>query len=168
MTRLATLVCLVVSLAVPAKAREPGVRVIYRAPAGPPAAIPWTEHPVLSAPTPLLTVSDRDTTDGGTTAGFFARLADLGFACLAFGPPRRRIRRAEVVCARGGDGEEWSGYAGGWPEGGGVFVIDRIRIGHGGSAELVGGERVGAHIRGVLDGAEPSQRVVTMRDRSVR
>src|SRR5215217_4673034 len=104
MTRLATLLCLATLAMAPAAAREQAARVIYRAPAGPPAAIPWTEHPVLSAPTPLLAVSDRDTTDGGTTAGFFARLTDLGFHCLASDPPRRRLRRVEVVCARG-DGE---------------------------------------------------------------
>src|SRR5215212_12210932 len=127
MTRLATLLCLLAAAATSAEAREPpAARVIYRTPAGPPAAIPWTEHPVLSAPTPLLAVSDRDTTDGGTTVEFFARLADLGFACLAFDPPRRRLRRAEVVCARG-DGEAWFGYAGGWPKGAGVFLVDRIR-----------------------------------------
>jgi hypothetical protein len=169
MTRLATLVCLMVSAAVLAEAREPAARVVYRVPAGPPMARPWTQHPVLSSPTPLLAVSDRDTTDGGTTAGFFARLTGLGFACLAFEPPRRRIWRAEVVCARGDDGEEWSGYAGGWSEGGGVFVIDRIQVGRGGPAELLGGERVGVHVRGVLlDGAEPPRRVMTMRDGSVR
>src|SRR5215211_9074393 len=136
MTRLATLLCLLAVAAASAGAREPSARVIYRAPAGPPAAIPWTEHPVLSAPTPLLAVSDRDTTDGGTTAEFFARLTDLGFACLAFEPPRRRIRRAEVVCTRG-EGNMF-GYAGGWPKGGSVFIVDRIRVGREGSAELLG------------------------------
>ncbi len=167
MTRLATLLCLLAIAAASAQAREPGARVRYRTPAGPPMAIPWTEHPVLSAPTPLLAVSDRDTTDGGTTAEFFARLADLGFACMVFEPPRRRIRRAEVVCARS-DGEEWFGYAGGWPKGGGVFIIDRIRAGREGSAELLGGAQVGLHVRGVLDGAEPPERVMTMRDAPVR
>ena len=167
MTRLATLLCLLALAAASAQAREPGARVRYRTPAGPPAAIPWTLHPVLSAPTPLLAVSDRDTTDGGTTAEFFARLADLGFACLAFEPPRRRLRRAEVVCARG-DGEEWFGYAGGWPKGGGVFIVDRVRAGRGGSAELLGGAHVGAHVRGGLGGAEPPEPVMTMRDTSVR
>jgi hypothetical protein len=167
MTRLATLLCLSALVAAPAAAREPAARVIYRAPAGPPAAIPWTLHPVLSLPTPLLAVSDRDTMAGGTTAGFFARLTDLGFACLAFEPPRRRIRRTEVVCARGDDGEEWSGYAGGWPRDGGVFVIDRIRVGRGGSAELLGGVHVGAHVRGVLGAVEPQQ-VVTMQETAVR
>src|SRR5215203_2110638 len=102
MTRLARLLC--VLAATSAEAREP-VRVIYRVPAGPPVASPWTLHPVLLLPTPLLAVSDRDTTDGGTTAEFFARLTDLGFGCLTLAPPRRRLRRAEVVCARGGDGE---------------------------------------------------------------
>ena len=92
MTRPAILLCLLAAAAASAEAREP-------------VAVPWTEHPVLSLPTPLLAVSDRDTTDGGTTAEFFARLTDLGFACLAFEPPRRRIRRAEVVCTRG-DGED--------------------------------------------------------------
>src|SRR3712207_23555 len=156
MTRLATLLCLVALVAAPAAAREPAARVIYRTPAGPPAAIPWTEHPVLSSPTPLLAVSDRDTTDGGTTAGFFPRLADLGFHCLAFDPLRRRIRRAEVVCARA-DGEEWFGYAGGWPNGGGVFMVDRVRAGRGGSAEWLGGEQVGGHLRAVLSGPEPER-----------
>jgi hypothetical protein len=165
MRRLATLVCLLAA-ASSAQGREQG-RVIYRTPAGPPAAIPWTEHPVLSSPTPLLAVSDRDTTEGGTTAEFFASLTDLGFACLAFGPPRRRIRRAEVVCSRA-DGEEWFGYAGGWPKGGGVFIVDRIRAGRGGSAELLGGAHVGAHVRGGLGGAEPPEPVMTMRDTSVR
>lgn len=165
MTRLATLLCLLALAAASAQAREPGARVRYRTPAGPPAAIPWTLHPVLSAPTPLLAVSDRDTTDGGTTAGFFARLADLGFHCLASGPPRRRIRRAEVVCARA-DGEEWFGYAGGWPNGGGVFIVDRIRAGRGGSAELLGGVRVGGHLRAVLGNPEP-ERVVTVQTTAV-
>ncbi len=165
MTRLATLLCLVALVAAPAAAREPAARVIYRAPAGPPAAIPWTEHPVLSAPTPLLAVSDRDTTDGGTTAGFFARLADLGFACLAFEPPRRRIRRAEVVCARP-DGEQWFGYAGGWPKDGGVFIVDRVRAGREGSAELLGGLHVGGHLRSVLGGPEP-ERVVAVQATAV-
>ena len=152
-----------------AQARAPGARVRYRAPAGPPAAIPWTLHPVLSAPTPLLAASDRDITDGGTTAEFFASLTGLGFHCLAFEPPRRRIRRAEVVCARGDDGAEWYGYAGGWPRGGSVFVVDRIRAGREGSPELLGGAQVGLHVRGVLDGAEPSpERVMTMRDAPVR
>ena len=139
--------------------------MIYRVPAGPPAAIPWTLHPVLSAPTPLLAVSDRDTTDGGTTAEFFARLTDLGFACLAFEPPRRRLRRAEVVCARG-DGEEWFGYAGGWSAGGGVFIVDRIRAGREGSAELLGGLHVGGHLRAVLGGPEP-ERVMTVQATAV-
>ena len=166
MTRLATLLCLSALAVAPAAAREPAARVIYRAPAGPPAAPPWTLHPVLSAPTPLLAVSDRDTTDGGTTAGFFARLNDLGFHCLAFEPPRRRIRRAEVVCARPG-GEEWFGYAGGWPSGGGVFIVDRIRAaGREGTAELLGGARVGGHLRAVLGGPEP-ERVVTVQARAV-
>ena len=165
MPRLAILLCLLAAAS--AAAREPGARIIYRVPAGPPAAVPWTLHPVLSAPTPLLAVSDRDTTDGGTTAGFFARLADLGFACLAFGPPRRRIRRAEVVCARP-DGEEWFGYAGGWSAGGGVFIVDRIRAGRGGSAELLAGAQVGAHVRGVVGGAEPPERVMAVRDTAVR
>jgi hypothetical protein len=165
MTRLATLL-LLLAAAASAEAREPAARVIYRTPAGPPAAIAWTEHPVLSSATPLLAVNDRDTTDGGTTMGFFARLADLGLACLAFEPPRRRIRRAEVVCARG-DGE-WSSYTGGWPKGGSVFIVDRIRVGREGSAELLGGAQVGLHVRGVLDGAEPPERVMTMRDAPLR
>jgi hypothetical protein len=165
MTRLATLLCLVALVAAPAAAREPAVRVIYRAPAGPPAAIPWTLHPVLSSPTPLLAVSDRDTTDGGTAAEFFARLTDLGFHCLAFEPLRRRLRRAEVVCARP-DGEEWFGYAGGWPTGGGVFIVDRVRAGRGGSAELLGGVQVGGHLRAVLGGPEP-EGVVTVQARAV-
>ena len=168
MRRLAILLCLLVVVA-SAQAREPGARVRYRTPAGPPMAIPWTGHPVLSAPTPLLAVSDRDTTDGGTTVEFFARLTGMGFACLAFEPPRRRIRRAEVVCARD-DGEEWFAYAGGWPKDGGVFVIDRIRAGREGSAELLGGAQVGVHVRWVLlDAAEPPpERVMTMRDAPVR
>ena len=161
MTRLATLLC----LSALAAAREPAARVIYRAPAGPPTASPWTEHPVLSAPTPLLAVSERDTTDGGTTAGFFARLTDLGFHCLASEPPRRRLRRAEVVCARD-DGEEWFGYAGGWPKGGGVFIVDRVRAGRGGSAELLGGAQVGGHLRAVLGGPEPEP-MVTLQARVV-
>jgi hypothetical protein len=165
MTRLATLLCLSALVAAPAVARGPAARVIHRAPAGPPAAIPWTLHPVLSAPTPLLAVSDRDTTDGGTTAAFFGRLADLDFHCLASGPPRRRIRRAEVVCSRA-DGEEWFGYAGGWPNGGGVFMVDRIRAGRGGSAELLGGLHVGRHLRAVLGGPEP-ERVVAVRATAV-
>ena len=69
MRHLSILLCFL-AVAAAAGAREIGARVIYRAPAGPPAANPWTLHPVLSAPTPLLAVSDRDTTDGGTTAGF--------------------------------------------------------------------------------------------------
>src|SRR5215207_7105219 len=114
MTRLAPLLCLLAAAS--AEAREP-VRVVYRVPAGPPVPTPWTLHPVLALPTPLLAVSDRDTTDGGTTAEFFARLTDAGFACVTREPPRRRLRRTEVVCARG---EEWFSYAGGWPQGGGV------------------------------------------------
>ena len=168
MARLATMLCLMVLAAASAEAREPAPRVIYRTPVGPPAAIPWTLHPVLSSPTPLLAVGDRDTADGGTTAGFFARLTDLGFACLAFGPPRRRIRRTEVVCSRA-DGEEWSSYAGGWPRDGGVFVVDRIRAGRGGLAELLGGAQVAAHVGGVLgSGAEPPGRVMAVRDAPVR
>jgi hypothetical protein len=163
MTRLATLLCMLAAAS--AQAREPG-RVIYRVPAGPPAASPWAWHPVLSSPTPLLAVSDRDTTDGGTTAGFFARLTGTGFTCATQEPPRRRLRRTEVFCARGE--EEWSSYAGGWPKGGGVFMIDRIRVGREGSAALLGGAHVGAHLRGVLGGAEPPERVLTMRDAAVR
>ena len=165
MTRLATLLCLLALAAASAQAREPAARVIYRAPAGPPAAIPWTEHPVLSAPTPLLAVSDRDTTDGGTAAEFFARLTDLGFACLAFEPPRRRLRRAEVVCSRA-DGEQWFGYAGGWSAGGGVFIVDRIRAGRGGSAGLLCGAHVGGHLRAVLGNPEP-ERVATVQATAV-
>jgi len=165
MTRLATLLCVSALAAAPAAAREPAARVIYRAPAGPPAAIPWTLHPVLSSPTPLLAVSDRDTTDGGTTEALFARLTDLGFACLTFEPPRRRLRRAEVVCARG-DGEQWFGYAGGWPKGGGVFILDRVRAGRRGTAELLGGAQVGGHLRAVLGGPEPEP-VVTVQARVV-
>jgi hypothetical protein len=163
MMRLAILLCPLAATS-GAAAREPRARVIYRVPAGPPAASPWAWHPVLSPPTPLLAVSDRDTTDGGTTAGFFARLSDLGFHCLAFEPPRRRIRRVEVVCSRS-DGEGWSSYAGGWPGDAGVFVVDRIRAGRGGSAELLGGARVGAHLRGLVGGgAEPPERVMVVRD----
>src|SRR5215207_3555015 len=77
MTRLAPLLCLLAAAS--AEAREP-VRVVYRVPAGPPVPSPWTLHPVLSLPTPLMAVSDRDTTDGATTAEFFARLTDAGFA----------------------------------------------------------------------------------------
>jgi hypothetical protein len=114
-------------------------------------------------------VSDRDTTDGGTTAEFFGRLTGMVFACLGFDAPRLRIRRAEVVCARGGDGEEWFGYAGGWPKGGSVLIPDRIRVGRGGSAaELLGGAQVGAHVRWVLlEGAQQPERVMTMRDTPV-
>ena len=166
MARPAILLCLLAAAA-SAEAREPRARVIYRVPAGPPTAITWTLHPVLSAPTPLLAVSDRDTMDGGTTAGFFARLTGMGFHCLALEPPRRRIRRAEVVCAHPG-GEEWSSYAGGWPEGGGVFIVDRIRVGQGGSAELLAGAQVGAHVRGVVGGAGPPERVLAVRDTPIR
>ena len=167
MTRLATLLCLLALVAAPAAAREPAARVVYRTPAGPPMASPWTLHPVLSVPTPLLAVSGRDTTEGGTTAEFFARLTDLGFHCLTFEPPRRRLRRTEVVCARG-DGEEWSSYAGGWPSGGGVFIVDRIRVGRAGSAELLGGAHVGAHVRGMLGDGEPPERVMAVRGTSLR
>ena len=163
MSRLATLLCFLALIAAHAGAREPAARVIYRSPVGPPAATLWTMHPVLSAPTLLLAVSDRDTTEGGTTAAFFARLTGLGFHCLSFDPPRRRIRRAEVVCARA-DGESWSSYAGGWPKGGGVFTVDRIRVGQGGSAALLGGAHVGAHIRGVVGDGEPPGRVMAERD----
>ena len=168
MTRQATLLCCFLAAA-SAEAREPGRvisgRVVYRVPAGPPVPSPWTLHPVLSLPTPLLALSDRDTTDGGTTAEFFARLTDAGFACVTREPPRRRLRRTEVVCARGE--EEWSSYAGGWPKGGGVFMVDRIRVGRGGSAALLGGAQVGAHLRGVLGGAEPQQ-VVSTQDTAIR
>ncbi len=71
-----------------------------------------------------------------------------------------------MVCARG-DGE-WFGYAGGWPKDGGVFIVDRIRPGRGGSAELLGGAHVGAHVHRVLGGAETSEPVITMRDTLVR
>jgi len=161
MTRLARLLC--VLAATSAEAREP-VRVIYRVPAGLPVASPWTLHPVLSLPTPLMAVSDRDTTDGATTAEFFARLTDAGFACVTREPPRRRIRRTEVVCARG---EDWFSYAGGWPKGSGVFTVDRIRVGQEGSAALLGGVQVGGHVRGVLGTAGPQQ-IVTTRDTAVR
>lgn len=164
MTRLATLLCLLV-LAGPVEASEPG-RVIYRVQAGPPAAKPWTLHPILSLPTPLSAVSDRETTDGGNTVAFFARLTGLGFHCLAFEPPRRRLRRVEVVCARDGWGE-WFSYAGGWPLGGGVFIVDRIRTGRESSAELLGGAQVGAHLRAVLGGPNP-ERLMTMREAPVR
>jgi hypothetical protein len=127
-------------------------------------ASPWTEHPVLSLPTPLLAVSDRDTSDGGNTAGFFARLTSVGFACVALGPPRRRIRRVEVVCTHEG---EWLSYAGGWPQGASVFIVDRIRVGREGSAELLGGAEVGGHIRRVLGIAEP-QPFITMQDTAIR
>ena len=167
MTRLAPLLCCFMAAA-SAEAREPGRvisgRVVYRVPAGPPVPTPWTLHPVLSLPTPLMAVSDRDTTDGATTAEFFARLTDAGFACVAREPPRRRLRRTEVVCARG---EAWFSYAGGWPQGGGVFTVDRIQEGCGGSAALLGGVHVGGHVRGVLGTAGPQQ-VVTTRDPAVR
>ncbi|GAA0607255.1 hypothetical protein GCM10009416_50300 [Craurococcus roseus] len=168
MRRLATLLCCLAAAA-SAEAREIGARVVYRTPAGPPATFPWSQHPVLFAPTPLLAVSDRDTTEGGTTAGFFASLTDLGFHCLASGPPRKRIRRAEVVCSRA-DGVEWASYAGGWPKDGGVFIVDRIRVGGGGSAELLGGAQVAVHLRGMMGGggAEPPGRIMTMRDAPVR
>ncbi len=61
-----------------------------------------------------------------------------------------------MVCTTA-DGEAWSGYAGGWSAGGGVFVVDRIRVGHGGGpAEWLGGARVAAQVRGVLGGDEPT------------
>jgi hypothetical protein len=161
MRRLATLLFLLAAAA-PAEAREPAARVIYRTPAGPPTASPWTQHPVLSAATPLLAVSDRDTTDGGTTRAFFAHLADLGFPCLAFEPPRRRIRRAEVVCSRA-DGLKWASYAGGWPKDEGVFVVDRIQVGGEAAPELLGGAHVGAHLRGVVGDGELPERVIAGR-----
>src|SRR5918997_1067751 len=98
MARLATLLCLLAAAAASAQAREPGTRVRYRTPAGPPMAILWTEHPVLSAPTPLLAVSERDTTDGGTTAGVFARPTDLGFHRLAPEPAGRRAGGRPPPC----------------------------------------------------------------------
>ena len=155
MMRPAILLCLLAAAAASAEGREP-------------VAVPWTEHPVLSLPTPLLAVSDRDTTDGSATADFFARLTDLGFTCLAFGPPRRRIRRTKVVCTRGDGGGEWFGYAGGWPKGGSVFIVDRVRVGRDGSAELLGGAHVGAHVREVLGPAESPRPVLTVQDTAVR
>jgi hypothetical protein len=107
-------------------------------------------------------------TDGGTTAEFFGRLTGMVFACLAFDAPRRRIRRAEVVCARDSDSEEWFGYAGGWPKGRSVFIVDRIRVGSEGSAELLGGAQVGVHVREVLGPAESPRPVVTVQDTAVR
>ena len=68
-----------------------------------------------------------------------------------------------MVCTRA-DTEEWSSYAGGWPVGGGVFIVDRIRVGQGGSAELLGGAQVACHVRGVVGGAEPPERVMAVRD----
>ena len=161
MTRLAPLLCFLAAAS--AGAEEPG-RMVHQQPAGLPIASPWEQHPVLAVPTPLLVVSNRDTTDGGTTAEFFARLADLGFACVALKPPRRRIRRTEVVCAR--DEERFS-YAGGWPKDGGVFIVDRILVGHEGSMELLGGEQVGSHVRRVL-GFRMPQPLMTMQDAAVR
>jgi hypothetical protein len=52
-----------------------------------------------------------------------------------------------------------------------VFIVDRIRGGGQGiegAAELLGGARVGLHVRWVLDGAERPERAVTMRDAPVR
>ncbi len=50
-----------------------------------------------------------------------------------------------------------------------MFIVDRIRAGRDGSAELLGGARVGLHVRSVLDAAEPPpERVMTMRDAPVR
>jgi hypothetical protein len=162
MTRLAPLLCFLAAAS--AGAEEPG-RVVHREPAGPAIAGPWEQHPVLAVPTPLLVVSNRDTTDGGTTAEFFARLTDLGFACVTLNPPRRRLRRTEVVCTR--DDEERFSYAGGWPKDGGVFIVDRILVGREGSMELLGGEQVGSHVRRVL-GLRMPQPLMTMQDTAVR
>ena len=158
MTRAATLTCLMVLAAVPAEAREPvGAH-----------GEPWTQHPVLSAPTPLLAVSDRDTTDGGTTAEFFARLTDLGFACLAFDPPRRRIRRAEVVCTRGTTARSGSATRAAGPRAGASSLSIASASGREGSAELLGGAQVAAHVRWVRGGAEPPERVMAVRDAPLR
>jgi hypothetical protein len=162
MTRLATLLCVLAAASV-AEAGEVG-GVLHRPPADTSTASSWTLHPVLSLPTPFLAVSHRDTTDGGTTTEFFGRLTDIGFACLALAPPRRRIRRTEVVCARDA---VWFSYAGGWPKDGGIFVVDRIQVGGEGSAELLGGAQVGGHIRAVLGRAEPEQ-ATTVRETAVR
>ena len=47
-------------------------------------------------------------------------------------------------------------------------MVDRIRAGNGGSAELLGGAQVGAHLRWALGGEAPPERVMTMRDAPVR
>lgn len=51
----------------------------------------------------------------------------------------------------------------GWLEQVGVVVIDRIRTGHGGSTELLGGAQMAAHVCGVCGGGEPPERVMAVR-----
>ena len=81
---------------------------------------------------------------------------------------RPGLSLVEDRAARDGDGEAWFGYAGGWPRGGGAFIIDRIRAGREDSAELLGGAQVGAHVREVLGPAESPRPVVAVQDTAVR
>jgi hypothetical protein len=96
----------------------------------------------------MAAVSDREITGAETTDAFFQRLADLGFECMARDHPRRGVRRVDVTCVRG---ERRLAYAGGFSPGNQSFTVDRIHL----DEALIGGRRVGEHVRRVLDGGDP-------------
>src|SRR4051794_37767631 len=106
----------------------------------------WTEHIHLPTLIPMAAVSDREMTDATDTNAFFSRVSGHGYHCTTadYPPSRRmRIRRVTITCLRDRDKIV---YEGGFSAGYGTFTVDRITV----NETLLGGRRVGEHVRGML------------------
>ena len=111
----------------------------------------WTEHVHLSTPIPMVAVSDREMTDATNTNSFFSRVSAQGYRCTTADNPlsrRMRIRRVTITCLRG---EDKIVYEGGFSAGYVSFTVDRIAV----NERLLGGRRVGEHVRSILVQQEP-------------
>ena len=141
-------------------ARIAALLLLTLGPAAAQAGSPWPEHVHLSTLIPMAVVSDREMTDAMDTNAFFSRVNAHGYRCAtADHPPSRRlkIRRVTITCLRG---EDKIVYEGGFSVGYGTFTVDRITV----NETLLGGRRVGEHVRSMLVQPEPQQTVVTKAD----
>ena len=120
----------------------------------------WTEHVHLSSPIPMVAVSDREMTEAMDTNSFFSRVNAQGYHCTTADYPlsrRMKIRRVTITCLRG---EDKVVYEGGFSAGYGSFTVDRIVV----NETLLGGRRVGEHVRSILVQQEPQRTAVTKAD----
>jgi hypothetical protein len=116
----------------------------------------WTEHTYLPTLIPMSAVSDREMTDATDTNAFFSRVNGHGYLCTAADYPasrRMRIRRVTITCLQDSDKIV---YEGGFSAGYGTFTVDRITV----NETLLGGRRVGEHVRGMLVEPEPQRTAV--------